>query len=205
MAPGTRPSASGTSAAALSGDDPLVEILDSLGHHITTLAMHPDGTRMAGGSRFRDIVLWDLEQLDTIASFTAHDDLISSLDFDGAGNRLASVSRDGTLRIRDAVTLTARDEERSAARPLRTEATTLVEQMIEEHGDVHAAGAQLARDPHAHGPLRPWLRHALLRVVEGERMDALRKARARQMAERARRAAEREKEEEKAAKEKEQE
>ena len=80
------------------------------------IAVSTDGRWLASGAGADDsILLWDLEQRRVAATFPAHINLVTSLDFSSDGRWLASSSLDHTIRVwdverrRPALT---RDEER---------------------------------------------------------------------------------------------
>jgi WD40 repeat protein len=74
------------------------------GHRNVVLS--PDGKQAAtwGKRAFATISLWDLATGKPLHDFRGHRSYISSLAFDPAGKRIASVSPDGTVRVWEAAT-----------------------------------------------------------------------------------------------------
>src|SRR5690606_21163440 len=71
---------------------------DELGHFVTSLSINARDTRLAVGSWYGEVLLFDIETLDPIASFIAHDAAVRSVAFSPDGRWLASASYDGTVR-----------------------------------------------------------------------------------------------------------
>jgi WD40 repeat protein len=72
------------------------------GQFVTSLALSPDGARLAAGTWFGEIILWDAATLELVGMFRAHDNTIRAVDFDRTGKWLASCSYDQSVRIADA-------------------------------------------------------------------------------------------------------
>jgi WD40 repeat protein/serine/threonine protein kinase len=71
-----------------------------------SLAFHPDGDRLAAGSDFRMLFVWDLARREPIVRLPNHTDEINSVAFSPDGTRLVSASVDGTARVWDIATWT---------------------------------------------------------------------------------------------------
>jgi WD40 repeat protein len=66
---------------------------------VQTLALSPDGSLLASGSRDRKIKIWDTGTGQEIAVLVGHGDRVLSLAFSPDGSILASAGEDGTLRL----------------------------------------------------------------------------------------------------------
>jgi WD40 repeat protein len=67
---------------------------------VNSVAVSPDGKRIATGSSDKSIVLWDLEK-GTARRLRGHRNLVLGLTFDPSGRRLLSASSDNDLRLWD--------------------------------------------------------------------------------------------------------
>ncbi|MCA9904548.1 MAG: PD40 domain-containing protein, partial [Anaerolineae bacterium] len=70
-------------------------------HTIYTLALSPDGRRLASGAEDGLIVIWDTETAQETRRLIGHSDLVRSLNFSSDGQQLISASYDNTARIWD--------------------------------------------------------------------------------------------------------
>ncbi|EAS04633.2 WD domain, G-beta repeat protein (macronuclear) [Tetrahymena thermophila SB210] len=69
---------------------------------VRTLRFHPDSTQIySAGLPDTSIMIWDLEKKCLLGKLDGHTNAINSLDIDGEGNTLVSVSKDNTLRVWD--------------------------------------------------------------------------------------------------------
>ncbi|KAL4455394.1 hypothetical protein ABPG74_012546 [Tetrahymena malaccensis] len=69
---------------------------------VRTLRFHPDSTQIySAGLPDTSIMIWDLEKKCLLGKLDGHTSAINSLDIDGEGNTLVSVSKDNTLRVWD--------------------------------------------------------------------------------------------------------
>lgn len=71
---------------------------------ITSVAISPEGTRIAGADLRGRLRLWSTRSSRLVAAFNRHSDRITGLAFSPDGTRLASASADGTIRIWHVVT-----------------------------------------------------------------------------------------------------
>ncbi len=79
-------------------------------YRLWTVAWSLDGRFMAVGSTGSDIFLWDMTSSQPLAKLGGHTDISDQLAWSPAGNRLASVARDGTLQIWDLSAFTSGTE-----------------------------------------------------------------------------------------------
>jgi WD40 repeat protein len=92
--------------------DGLVHVLDPSGKLVRTLevpdegvytavvsvAVSPDGTLVAAGSKDRTVRIWDLSSGEPIATLDGHAGYVNEVRFSGDGSSLVSASEDGTIR-----------------------------------------------------------------------------------------------------------
>ncbi len=69
------------------------------GDWVTSVAISPDGRRLASGSSDHTVWLWDLETGTQLLCLNGHSDAVTSVSFASDGLRLASGSRDKTVRL----------------------------------------------------------------------------------------------------------
>lgn len=81
----------------LSGSDS-EELWDLAAHEVWALNFHPNG-KMLATNRFNDIKLWSYPDGKLIDQLRGHTNFIHRLAFSPDGSRLASSSKDGTIRI----------------------------------------------------------------------------------------------------------
>src|SRR5581483_11491375 len=74
---------------------------------------HPDGTRIASGSRDRAIRIWDTVSGAELARLPGHTDYVFSLQFSPDGASLASGSGDHTVRLWDTFPVARRLQKRA--------------------------------------------------------------------------------------------
>jgi hypothetical protein len=68
---------------------------------VWSVALSPDGTRLAGASDVKDIQLWDVASGEEIARLSGHEGRVLSVAFSPDGTRLASASEDQSVRLWD--------------------------------------------------------------------------------------------------------
>ncbi len=71
---------------------------------VTSVAVSPDGKRLASGSYDHTVRLWDAETGLELRRLEGHTESVTSVSFSGDGKRLASGSYDKTVRLWDAET-----------------------------------------------------------------------------------------------------
>ena len=133
------------------------------GQYITSLALSPDGSRLAAGSWFREILLWDLETGDTVAAFKAHDDAIRAIAFDPTGRRLVSGSLDQTARVWDIASHKTRWIERDEAIVQQETAARIVDELFAALIDIKRVADAIEQDDRLDEKLRPWARKIILK------------------------------------------
>jgi WD40 repeat protein len=69
-----------------------------------SLALSPDGVTLAAGSRFGEVVLFEVETGQQLRVLSGHTDVVRDLAFSPDGLRLISASADGTARLWDVAT-----------------------------------------------------------------------------------------------------
>jgi eukaryotic-like serine/threonine-protein kinase len=79
----------------------LAGTLNDHGQPIRCLDINPSGTRLVAGSWFGEVLIWDRQQQEPLASFTAHVDIVHAIKFDPTGQILATCSVDQALRIHE--------------------------------------------------------------------------------------------------------
>jgi WD40 repeat protein len=75
-------------------------VYDGAAGNINFVVFGPSGRHLAVAKMTKDVELWDLETGE-LRYLRGHEDLVSDIAFDRAGERLASASYDGTARIWD--------------------------------------------------------------------------------------------------------
>jgi len=73
-----------------------------LSGNVTSLALSPDGTRIACGTDDGMCTILDARTLESVRHFRAHESVMEALAFSPDGRRLATGGRDATVRIWDA-------------------------------------------------------------------------------------------------------
>ncbi len=66
---------------------------------ISTVALNPEGDRVASGSQDGTIVMWDVVTGERIGTFIGHADEISEIFFSPDGRKIVSTSKDGSVRL----------------------------------------------------------------------------------------------------------
>ncbi|TEB33393.1 WD40 repeat-like protein [Coprinellus micaceus] len=84
---------------SLQDSTPLMTI--DVGSKVWTVAMSPDGERIASGSRDGLVRIWDAQSGKQIITLKGHTGQISSAVFAGNGTQIASGSGDGSIRVWD--------------------------------------------------------------------------------------------------------
>jgi len=69
---------------------------------VVSLALSPDGTRIASGSAGNTVRLWDAASGELLTTLTGHENWVLSVAFSPDGKRIASGSVDNTVRLWDA-------------------------------------------------------------------------------------------------------
>jgi len=140
-----------------------LETLDGHGQFVTCLALSPDGSRLAAGSWFGQVLLWDTATHDLIGSFGAQDSAIRGLSFSPDGRWLAVGSYNGTVRLLDTAPQARRLAARASAAEAQRTAAALVERSLDAAGgDLDAAMRSLESRPDLAPAERAWLRKAML-------------------------------------------
>lgn len=88
----------------------LVAAGDELDGHIVSVSWSSDSTRMVAidhASRFGEIIVLDALNLRKLAVLQGHTDMVQGVEFSPAGDIIASISYDETVRIWDATTYAA--------------------------------------------------------------------------------------------------
>ncbi len=71
---------------------------------ISTVALNPEGDRVAWGNQDGTIVMWDVVTGERIGTFTGHADAISEILFSPDALKIVSTSKDGSIRLWDVAT-----------------------------------------------------------------------------------------------------
>lgn len=100
------------------------------GQFITCLALLSDGSRLAAGSWFGELVLWDATKLQQVASFKAQSGPIRSIAFSPNGQLLAAGGYEHSIRVFDAGYAPTNDEARR--KEARQAAVSLVDRLVSQ-------------------------------------------------------------------------
>ncbi len=71
---------------------------------ISTIALNPEGDRVASGNQDGTIVMWNVVTGEKQLTFTGHADAISKIFFSPDGRKVVSTSKDGSVRLWDVAT-----------------------------------------------------------------------------------------------------
>ena len=71
---------------------------------ISTIALNPEGDRVASGNQDGTIVMWNVVTGEKQRTFTGHTDAISKIYFSPDGRKVVSTSKDGSVRLWDIAT-----------------------------------------------------------------------------------------------------
>ena len=76
---------------------------------VWTVAMSPDGVRIASGGTDRTVRIWNLQTGDALNVFEGHTGVVTAVDWSPTGQYVVSASADGSLRTWDMATASAAD------------------------------------------------------------------------------------------------
>ena len=82
----------------------LLEFVDQHSRAVLSLAISPDGTRLATGADDNTAVLWDATDGSALATLKGHKNSVWEVAFSPDGRRLATASSDGTVGVWDVAT-----------------------------------------------------------------------------------------------------
>jgi WD40 repeat protein len=94
-------------AAFASRDEVWDEVILRDGHTaaVRKAVFSPDGRTLVSTGEDKQVIVWDFERRERLATLTAHDDWVVAAAFSPDGKRFATGSRDRTVIVWDAVTL----------------------------------------------------------------------------------------------------
>lgn len=72
---------------------------------MTVCEFHPDGRHLVTGHWYGHLMLWDVESGERVTVQAGHTGIVSGISFTADGKRLASSSRDGSVKVWDAANL----------------------------------------------------------------------------------------------------
>jgi WD40 repeat protein len=81
-----------------------LEFVDHHSRAVLSLAISPDGTRLATGADDNTAVLWDATSGSALATLAGHSDSVWQVAFSPDGRRVATSSSDGTVAVWDVAT-----------------------------------------------------------------------------------------------------
>ena len=82
---------------------PVATIATTSHSPLTSMALAPDGTRVAGGAADGTLMLYDMQKASSIAELNDRHGSINALAFDASGQRLVTANADGTGSVLDGV------------------------------------------------------------------------------------------------------
>ena len=82
----------------------LLEFVEQHSRAVLSLAISPDGTRLATGADDNTAVLWDATNGSALATLAGHSDSVWQVAFSPDGRRVATSSSDGTVGVWDVAT-----------------------------------------------------------------------------------------------------
>jgi WD40 repeat protein len=122
----------------------IVPVFDGWVDSIRSLAISPDGTRVAiGRTNSGGLSIWDLQNVRRVASLSGHTASVRSLSWTSDGTRLISASTDKTIRVWDARSV--HDQEAEFLLDKMSERCLLVEEMVQELENQTGIGPELRK------------------------------------------------------------
>lgn len=132
-----------------------------LASSVYTLDFSPDGRRLVSGGESKEILLWELPQLEVVARFEGHTSYVHSVNFSPDGSFLVSASGDDTLRLWDTAPRDERSRQARELHELRARMRPRVMALLAALGNESQVAENLREDR----SLSPAERQAALRVL----------------------------------------
>jgi len=141
------------------------DCLDTLSGHgqfVTSLTLSPDGTRLAAGSWFGEVVIWDLAMHDVVASIKAHRSAIRSVAFSPNGRWLAACAYNKLIRLFDASPSAERLQTQTYTAAHYSAAKSIVDKLSKRFDSIDQIRNQIETDSEFDSETRFWLRLLLM-------------------------------------------